>query len=240
MTPSIYLNGRYAQRNPGYHAEDSAWKARQIGRMLRKHNLTPRSVVEVGCGAGGVLGELQALVAPGAILQGYDISPEAIALASVRANRQLSFVCGDLLAASVERFDMLLCVDVLEHLDDYFGFLRQLLCKAASFMFHIPLDLSAQTVFRGRPIMRARDEVGHLHYFMKETALATLRDCGYEIVDWMYTPSGLDLAKTRKAKLMRVPRRILYAVNSDFTARILGGYSLLVLTRGTAPDRSGR
>jgi hypothetical protein len=39
---------------------------------------------------------------------------------------------------------------------------------------------------------------------------------------------------------MRVPRRILYAVNSDFTARILGGYSLLVLTRGTAPDRSGR
>ena len=41
----------------------------------------------------------------------------------------------------------LLMDTVLEHLEDYFGFLRKLKTRATYKVFHIPLDLSVQTGF---------------------------------------------------------------------------------------------
>ena len=79
--------------------------------------------------------------------------------------------------------------------------------------------------------MKQREEVGHLHYFTKETALATLRDAGYEIVDWCYTPGALLNPRSLKAKLVSLPRKLLSALNQDLTSRVLGGYSLLVLAK---------
>jgi len=33
----------------------------------------------------------------------------------------------------------------------------------------------------------------HLHYFSKETALRTLEDAGYEVLDYFYTPRSVEL-----------------------------------------------
>jgi ubiquinone/menaquinone biosynthesis C-methylase UbiE len=56
----IYTNGDYIKKNPTWHVENSAWKAEQILTMLSKHNLTPQTICEVGCGAGEILAQLQA------------------------------------------------------------------------------------------------------------------------------------------------------------------------------------
>jgi ubiquinone/menaquinone biosynthesis C-methylase UbiE len=56
---SIYETGEYLERNPSYHVEDSAWKARQILEMIRRNALEPRTVCEIGCGAGEILKQLQ-------------------------------------------------------------------------------------------------------------------------------------------------------------------------------------
>ena len=103
--------------------------------------------------------------------------------------------------------------------------------KAKHKIFHIPLDLSVQWVWRNRPIMREREQAGHLHYFTKETALATLQDAGYEVIDWFYTPGAIANPRSVKAKLASLPRRLLSVVNQDLVVRILGGYSLLVLAK---------
>ena len=66
---------------------------------------------------------------------------------------------------------------------------------------------------------------------MKDTALATLRDTGYEVLDSVYTAGAIDHPRSVKARLARLPRRILAKINQDFVVRMLGGYSLLVLTR---------
>jgi SAM-dependent methyltransferase len=226
---SIYQTGEYVERNPTYHVEDSAWKADQILRMIAKHHLQPRSICEVGCGAGEILKQLQARLAPATQFVGYEISPQAYALCRERENERLHFLCEDLLAAETERFDLLLCLDVFEHVEDYLGFLRGLRDKAQQKIFHIPLDLSVQWVWRNRPIMREREQAGHLHYFMKDTALATLQDAGYEVIDWFYTPGAIANPRSVKAKLASLPRRLLSVVNQDLVVRILGGYSLLVL-----------
>jgi len=227
---SIYETGEYVERNPTYHVEDSSWKAGQILRMIEKHELAPRRVGEIGCGAGEVLNQLRLNLSAETEFFGYEVSPQAFALSQTRANDRLHFFCQDLLASN-EHFDLLLCIDVFEHVEDYVGFLRQLRDKATYKIFHIPLDMSVQWVLRGRPIMDGRDQVGHLHYFMKDTALATLKDAGYETVDWFYTPGALLNPRSLKAALATWPRKLLSAINRDLTVRVLGGYSLLVLAR---------
>jgi hypothetical protein len=103
--------------------------------------------------------------------------------------------------------------------------------KAQHKIFHIPLDMSAQWVLRGRPILQEREQAGHLHYFMKDTALGALRDTGYEVLDWIYTPGAIDNPRSIKAHLAKWPRRLMMSVAPDFTVRMLGGYSLLVLAK---------
>jgi hypothetical protein len=228
-TQSIYQTGEYVEKNPTYHVEDSPWKAEQIFKMIARHDLQPRSICEVGCGAGEILKQLQSKLPVDTRFFGYEISPQAFTLCQQRENDRLRFVCADLLAAPTETFDLLLCLDVFEHVEDYFEFLRGLKSKARYKIFHVPLDLSVQWVWRSGPIMREREQAGHLHYLTKETALATLRDTGYEVVDWFYTPGAIANPRSVKAKLASWPRKILSAVNQDLVVRILGGYSLLVL-----------
>jgi hypothetical protein len=113
-----------------------------------------------------------------------------------------------------------------------FWFLRRLRARGRQFVFHVPLDLSAQAIMRGTPIRKARAEVGHLHYFTKDTALATLDSTGYSVEDWSYTYGSLDLPdRSLWQRVARVPRRIGLALAPDLTVRTLGGCSLLVLAR---------
>ena len=231
MGTNVYLNQEYAQRNPTYHIEDSPWKALQINKMFQKQSLQPINVCEIGCGAGEILRQLQLLMPKYAMFEGYDISPQAIELCKQRENERLKCYCEDLLSKDTDLFDLLLCMDVVEHIEDYFGFLKVVRHKATYKLFHFPLEMTVQMVLFGFPIMEYRKSVGHLHYFMKETALATLTDCGYEIIDWFYTPVGLERPNGLTTSLLKFPRKILFYINKDFTARVLGGFSLLVLTK---------
>ena len=124
-----------------------------------------------------------------------------------------------------------MAIDVFEHVEDYIGCIRSLRERGRHQLYHIPLDLSVQSVLRGTP-MRSRNEIGHLHYDYKDTALATLESAGCEIVDWCYTASDLELPNRGwKANRAKLPRKLLYGVHQDFAARLLGSFSILALTR---------
>lgn len=161
---------------------------------------------------------------------GYDISIDAIRFAKQREKDRLLFKQENLIESDAT-FDLLLMIDVFEHVDDYMGFLRSCKNKAEYKIFHIPLDASVQMILRNK-LISVRESVGHLHYFMKDTAIATLVDSGYEIIDSFYTAGMLDLPKKNfKSKIAYVPRKILYSLNKDFAAKTIGGFSLLVLAK---------
>ena len=227
---SVYVSGEYVENNPTYHVEDSPWKAEQVLRMVAKHDLRPRGVCEVGCGAGEILRQLGQAMPEVESWHGYEVSPQAFELCRQRETDRLRFFCEDLLERDDCHYDLLLCLDVFEHVEDYLGFLRKLRPRGRDKIFHIPLDMSVLSVLRGWPFAEARARVGHLHYFSKDTALASLQDTGYQIVDWFYTPSG-DRNPSFKAKLARCPRRLLSSLSPNLAVRLLGGHSLLVLAR---------
>lgn len=228
----LYTGGDYAEMNPTWHVEESPWKAEQIAHMLRKHTLTPATICEVGCGAGEVLRQLQERVGPACELTGYDISPHAYELAQARANDRLHFKLADIRREEGAHFNLLLVLDVLEHLEDYFTFLCAIKQRSTYTIFHIPLDLSVQTVVRPGGLLKVRAAYGHIHYFTAEIALQLLRDAGFVVLDYFYTRRATELPTAELSrKLLYWPRRALFAVHQGFAARLLGGFSLLVLAQ---------
>lgn len=227
----IYQDGSYLANNPTWHTEDSPWKASQIHKIMEANNVRPKTVCEIGCGAGEILNSLHAAM-KGVEFVGYEISSQAYEIALQRRKEHLDFKLADLLQEdNREHYNVLLVIDVFEHIEDYFTFLRKCREKADYKIFHIPLELSVQTVLRMTPLLNGRKKVGHLHYFSKETALETLKDAGYEIISYFYTDAPFAVPKSIKGRMLNLPRKFLSLFSRDLAVRILGGYSLMVLTR---------
>ena len=92
MTSDVYKDGTYLKNNPEWHAEDSEWKAAQIIKMLKMHNITNlKTICEVGCGAGRILKELSEKYDNNCCYEGYDISSQAISLCENIASDNLKF-----------------------------------------------------------------------------------------------------------------------------------------------------
>lgn len=228
---TIYTDGQYLANNPQWHTERSDWKAAKIFNLLKKNNIDFTSMGDVGCGAGEVLKCLQTKYDTLKMFYGYEISPQGYRLAAERENERLHFFNSDLFSQPGNvKYDVAMAIDVFEHVEDYFSFLRKIKERGNYKIFHIPLDLSAQSVLRSKPITDRRKKVGHLHYFTKDTALVTLSDLGYRIIDYDYTADTLELpAKSKLSLFAKWPRKIFFSLNKDFTVRLMGGWSLLVL-----------
>lgn len=230
MYNQLYTQGEYLKNNPTWHSEDAKWKAQNVLKILKNNNIQINSICEVGCGAGEVLNQLYLQMSKDIVFTGYEVSPQAFELCKKLQKDRLNFSLKDIFLEE-NYFDLILCLDVFEHIEDYFTFLKKLKDKSKYQIFHIPLDISVSSVLRPSAILKARKSVGHLHYFTQETAFATLQDTGYKIIASFYTAGSIELAaKSFKTLLARIPRQISYKLNPDLTVRLLGGYSLMLLT----------
>lgn len=229
---TIYKDGTYLANNPTWGEEDSPWKAKQIIKMLNKHNIVPSTVCEVGCGAGEILNCLAKKYTDEVVFSGFDISPQAFEICKRKKNKNIHFFLKDLLEEKDLVFDVVLAIDVFEHVEDYIGFLRRLREKGTYKIFHIPLDLSVLKVLLSSPIIAGRLSLGHIHYFTKEIALAALKDTGYEVLDSFYTRGPVELPNQGwRSNLLNIPRRVFFSLHQDLAVRVLGGASLLVLAK---------
>lgn len=226
---AIYKDGRYLKQHPRWHTEHSAWKAAQVVKMIKRAKLHPKIVCEVGCGAGEVLQHIQKDLEPDCLLKGFDISPQAITLCRCRANDRLQFVLIENEEDLCGPFDLLISMDVVEHIEDYLGHLRRLQSKATYKIFHVPLDISAQSVLRTNGLMERHKSHAHLHYFTKETFLCSLADLGYEVRDVMYTKRSIEIGSGLSQALINLSRGLGFKLHEDLTVRLLGGFSLAVL-----------
>ena len=124
-------------------------------------------------------------------------------------------------------------IDVFEHVPDYIGFINKCKDRATYKIYHIPMDISVFGIMINN-FKKLRQHVGHIHYFNKETALATLRDSGQEIVDWFYTKGALEIDNkglSFAGKIVNFMRRIAYKISPNRAVNTFGGFSLLVLTK---------
>lgn len=229
----MYTGGRYFKNNPQWNEEDASWKADLIYRLMKRNRIQPHTMVEVGCGAGGILHALSLKDGNIESLKGYDISPQAIALAASKQTDRIAFYHEDYLQVSRAMVDMLLVIDVLEHVDDFYGFLRKLKTRSDHFIFHIPLDLCCRTLMKPHVLLQQRESVGHIHYFSKDMAGWFLKDTGYQILDWFYTKPVVDdqPPDSLQRQLKKLLRNFSFRLSKDMSARLWGGYSIMILAK---------
>lgn len=226
-----YMSDDYLEQNPSWDMEDSPWKAERVRQIIAENHLNCKSVCEVGCGAGGVLSSLNEKI-PTASFIGYDIAPAAEGFWETKRSERVDFVRGDFFDLDAHHYDLILLLDVLEHVVDPHQFLSELKTKADHIVIHFPLDLSALSVLRETPLLHVRRKVGHIHYFTKGLAFELLEECDMEVVDWNYTGAAFTAPqRTLMTKVMSVFRRVVYVLNKSLGVRLLGGETLMVLVR---------
>jgi len=226
QTAETYTDGTYLAKTGGsWHVEDSGFKAQQVRRMLARHPHLPiEAVCDIGCGAGGVLHALEPHFPMDTRFVGYEISPQAHSLSHGFSTGSCKFVLDDPFRDR-QRFDLALILDVVEHVDDCFGFMRECGAKATWKMYHIPLDTSASMALRAA---NCWDTVGHVHLFTAETALKSVEHAGQSVADWFLTPVALQRPHRFATRWTNLARRV---VPERLGARLLGGYSIMILAQ---------
>ena len=211
---------------------DSLFKAKAILDLLHKNNIEPKTICEPGCGNGEILKILSEVYVHSDFL-GIDISKDAITLAEGFRSERIRFQVADVIDPNFQlesEFELCLSIDIIEHLENYFEYLRKIKPACTHAVFHIPLDMSIWRLFREKMLLESKDKVGHIHNFTQDFVLSVVSDMGFELIDVVYTlphyqPKGF------KAHVVYKLRKLLFKLSKHFCAKSIGGLSILVLTK---------
>ncbi len=227
---NIYNDQTYLKNNPTWHEEDAPFKANKILNLLNRNAIHFESVCEIGCGSGEILVQLANHFAEEIKFSGFDISEDAIRIAKRKETARIKFEQQDIAESGQKYFfDLLLVIDVIEHLDNYFRFLDNIHSKGKYTIFHIPLDMSVWSLFREKILIESKNRVGHIHNFTEEFIESIFSDKGFKVIDKIYT-EPIFANMTFKQKVINNIRKILFSIHKKFCTKMLGGYSILVLT----------
>lgn len=155
-------------------------RRRQLLGLVQRHAGSARRLLEIGCGQGALL-ETLSLELPSALLHGADVSPAALARAR-SACRDAELFQLDLAALDFdgeqrqrfERFDLVICSEVLEHLaDDRLALTRigKLLEPSGQLIVSVP----------GGRSTRFDRAIGHLRHYDGESLGRVIADAGFEL-----------------------------------------------------------
>ncbi len=227
----IYNDSTYLKNNPTWDEEDAAFKAENIAKFLFNIPTPLKTIAEVGCGSGEILVELSKKLHEDVKLFGFDISKDAIAIAKTKETSRIKIEQTDLASSpSTEYFfDVLMVIDVIEHVNNYFQFLDGIANKSKYTIFHIPLDMCMWTLFREKILLESKERVGHIHNFTEDFIKDILREYGFKIIAQIYTEPTFQVKSFKQTTINQI-RKLLFKINKRFASKTLGGYSILLLT----------
>ena len=215
-----------------YAALDSASPAafhrrRLVRRLLDERAGGARSLLDAGCGPGQLLAEL-ALHFPQARLAGGDVSARSLALARTRCPDAELFAL-DLgaddfetaHAARLQRFDAIVCSEVLEHLPDdalALARLRRLLERNGHLIVTVP----------GGSMSRFDVAIGHLRHYRLGLLRSRLEAAGFEVEElfaWGFPFQNLYRTAVRLASRAALPDQQAVARPGPVARVLRSGYT---------------
>lgn len=167
-------------------------KVDTVCRLLARNRVQPETILEIGCGTGAVVAELQQRK----IAQSYyavDYSSEAIEFLKKNIPN-VHTVVGDVMDCSEffsgKKFDVIICSHVLEHLEEPEAFLASLSNLEWK---HLCVEVPLENLYFGRIKARFQDRsrhpAGHVQFFDKSAFLQMFSGTGLNIMDeQVYAP----------------------------------------------------
>lgn len=197
LTGRDHYASKYAnslERQAEWLRRGAKQKADSICKLLNQNGLKPSTVLEVGCGTGAVIAELQRR----GVAEAYyavDYSTEAIAFVKETLPDVYS-VAGDIMKMDCTelfgepKFDLVICSHVLEHLESPAQFLESLLdFNWGNFLAEVPLENLIFGRIKGAFMDRSKHPAGHVQFFNRLDFSRLLSRAGLDIVDeYVYAP----------------------------------------------------
>lgn len=171
-------------------------------------------VLDVGCGAGAVAGQLRDEGADR--LVGIEPDPGAAALAEDSCDRVLVTTIEAALDELKGPFDTILCHDVLEHLVDpwqVLSRLREIAAPGGRLQVSVPnarhLSLILDLIFRGTFGYTdfAHRDITHLRWFTRKDIVGAVGDAGWNVAA---------ISRSRLSRPRRILDRLTFGLSTEF------------------------
>lgn len=198
----LYTTDKYISLNPSLHSEDSLWKIEQIIPLIDAY-LTQNSansivILDVGGGNGLILNSVARYIkekynrkmikyaldlSPGMLEQQKKMNPDLRVLAN-QDIRKTSF--------KNKEIDLVLMIDVLEHIDQYKDALQEINRIAKYAIFKVPLEDNltrnmSNVISRGKVKQKTKDKYGHVVYFSFKRVKKEIEISGGKVISYHFT-----------------------------------------------------
>ncbi len=181
-----FYDEAYTQADPGRAELYARWrglgavgKADHVIELCAQAGLRPRSTLEIGCGDGALLCELEAR-GFGGRLAGVEITKAAVEIARARPQiESVELYDGECLRAGDGEYELGILEHVLEHVVDPAALLAEAARACKAVVVEVPLEAN---VSARRAIKREHaEEVGHLQRLDRDGARAIVADAGLRV-----------------------------------------------------------
>lgn len=233
---SIYSDGTYSDNNPGFNDKESTRKSNSLVSLLEGSSINlskVNSILDYGCGGGGLITKLHKDLPCVHKAKGIDLNKDAIeyALSKNRDSNVLQFEAGSLEKID-GRYDLITVVHVLEHIQDWDGFLSNIKDKADYIYISVPIEASMWMTMRKNVLLDQYKRYGHIHFFNEPYLINYLEESGLEIVSTGYSDEFLAFDGLM-SNIIKIPRLLVGSVSKRVACNILGGYCFQVLCKAT-------
>lgn len=236
-----YDTEEYYQSNywEGREANDSDYKVELFKRFIRRHPdfiVNKTTFAEIGCGQGAFVFPFEKYLKTlkkEYKIYGYDISTYAIGIAKEKnTSDNIEFSIGSAAELS-DGIDLVFVIDVLEHVENTYQFLRDIAIKTNNVIIYMPIESSVCHLFAGKQSASYK-RFRHIHFFSWESAILLIEHSPFEIVDYQFTIPAhklSDLNPSSMSYYVLALRKLFYKINERFANLLVGGHVMLMLRR---------
>lgn len=227
----------YLKLNKDLHDSESEEKIKNIFSILPK-DLKPKTILDVACGSGKILTAISKEMNPERSV-GIDISEKIIEIAKKNNTNYISeWITYDIFDYKDEVFDLLLAVDIVEHVEDDDRFLKKVSELGKNIVIKVPIESNfinkMVTFLSGGKINPLRDtekHYGHMHHYSVRDFLELIRNSNLMIMKIRY----MHLPKRSKVfwEIFRILLFPIWFVSKKGYVRFNGGFMLLWLQENT-------
>ncbi len=223
----------YLQLHKDLHEADVDSKVGAIADILPKDGKI-HSILDVGCGSGKILIQLSQLLSTDKNT-GIDISQKVIDVAkSNDSNKTVTWLATDVFSAALSKHDVVLAVDIVEHVQDEQIFLKRISQLGDLVVIKVPIEVNfvnriVKSLSGGivNPLSDTEVRYGHTHHYSVGGFLSLLAGSNLRVVkiEYMHLPKRSRIFW----EILRIMFMPLWLISKKSYVNFNGGFLVVLL-----------